>query len=103
MPGSIFCVAPDQDISLAFFCWPQIPDFGLFAWKAPDAGEICRLSLIWASLVESSTLFRNVYDEQKVHRLCYRIVQFYFFLVRGGKVERKISMSQTEMIQNNWP
>ena len=91
-----------QGISLAFFCWHQIPDFSCFAWKGLDAGEICP---IWASLIESSALFRNVFDEQKVHRLCYRIVQFYFFPVRGEKkkVERKIRMSQTEMIQNNWP
>lgn len=82
LSSNMFCVAPDRGISLAFFCWHQIPDFGLFAWKGLDAGEICP---IWASLIESSTLFRNVFDEQKVHRLCYRIVQFYFFPVRGEK------------------
>ena len=38
-------------------------------------------------MIESSTLFRNVFDEQKVHRFCYRLVQFYFFPVRGKKYE----------------
>lgn len=32
-------VAPVQVVSLAFFCWHQRLDFGLFAWKAPDPGK----------------------------------------------------------------
>lgn len=97
----MFSVGHDRDVSLAFVLsetW-----FCLFARKTPDAGEICHFSLIWAILIEYSTLFRNVFDEQKVHSLCYRIVQFYFFPVRRKKVKRKLSMSQIEVIRNNWP
>lgn len=35
--------------------------------------------------MESSTLFRSIFDEQEVHRFCRRLVQFYFFPVRGEK------------------
>lgn len=29
--------------------------------------------------MESSTLFRSIFDEQEVHRFCRRLVQFLFF------------------------